>query len=218
MSLIFQFLDDLKRNNNREWFNLNKEHFLLAKQESSNIFNRVYNELLKIENLEELKEYRIYRDIRFSLDKTPYKNHFSAYFGRKKPYKRGGFYIHLEGNNCFIAGGFWGPEKDDLLRIRKSIEYSDELFMLVNDKSFKKTFNHIVGDELKTSPKGFEKNHERIELIRKKQFILKKEFKNAEVLDDSFPKKVAVIYKEMLPFFNYMSEVLTTNENGELII
>jgi len=218
MDTLFEFLIQLQKNNNRNWFLENKNKYEEAKKQADFIFESVYKELLKIEVLEPLKMYRIYRDVRFSHDKTPYKNHFSAHTGRKKPYDRGGFYIHFENNNCFIAGGFWAPNKEDLLRIRKSIESSDELEKLTSTPKFTKTFGSIKGDEVKTVPKGFDKAHERIELLRKKQFIIMKSFRNEDVLKSDFPSNVAEVYKVMLPFFNYMTEVLTTNENGESLI
>lgn len=218
MNTIFPFLEDLKHNNNREWFAENKNQYDAAKAEADSIFDAIYDELLKVENLEPLKKYRIYRDIRFSKDKTPYKNHFSAHSGRVKPHQRGGIYIHFEKDNCFIGGGFWGPAPEDLLRIRHSIDYSNELEKIITDKSFVRTFGQLYGDELKTVPKGFSKDHERIALLRKKQFLLIKHFKDKEIDQPDFPHKIAEIYRQMLPFFYYMTEVLTTNENGESII
>lgn len=215
---LFDFLNELKKNNNREWFTENKSFFEEAKNEANLFFQSVYNELLKIDELEPLKMFRIYRDVRFSLDKTPYKKHFSAQTGRKKPYLRGGFYIHLEPGNCFIAGGFFGPDKEDLLRIRQSIEFSDELEIILKNKKLIDSFGALQGDELKTAPKGFPKEHERIELLRKKQFILRKQFSDQEIFQADFPEKVAKNYKILLPFFDYMTEVLTTNENGESLL
>lgn len=214
---LFDFLNELKKNNNREWFTENKPFFEQAKKEADLIFKSVYEELLMVEELEPLKMFRIYRDVRFSLDKTPYKNHFSAQTGRKKPYFRGGFYIHLEPDNCFIAGGFFGPDKDDLFRIRQSIEYFDELEMILKKKKLINSFGELEGDELKTAPKGFAKDHERIALLRKKQFLFRKQFSDKEIFETDFPNKVAENYKVLLPFFNYMTEVLTTDENGQLL-
>ena len=218
MDTIFKFLEELRLNNNREWFALHKPLYEAAKNEADLIFEDVYNEISTIEVLQPLKKYRIYRDVRFSKDKTPYKTHFSAYTGRNKPTNRGGFYMHIENNNCFIGAGFWAPEKDDLLRIRQSIDYSNELEELLNDKLLLKNFGNLVGDELKTAPKGFPKDHARIKLLRKKQFLLIKKFSNAEVLSADFPTKVAVAYQHLIPFYDYTSEVLTVNENGESIL
>ena len=217
MEKVFDFLSDLKHNNNRNWFNENKDSYEIARSEANQLFERIYDEISEIDKVEPLKKYRIYRDIRFSLDKTPYKNHFSAFIGRKKPYNRGGFYIHLEPNNCFIGGGFWGPEAKDLLRIRQAIDVSDDLKVILSDKNLINTFGNLVGEELKTAPKGFPKDHERIELLRKKQFLFIKNIKNDLIFDEDFPLSVKEDFETLLPFFGYMTEVLTIDDNGEFI-
>lgn len=218
MDQLFHYLENLKKNNQREWFHANKEDFETAKAKVKVIFDEVYDSLALIDHLEPLKVYRINRDIRFSLDKTPYKTHFSAFMGRKKPLHRGGFYLHVEPGNCFLGGGFWGPEKDDLLRIRQAIDHSDELEKILNAKQLKSAYGDLYGDGLKTAPKGFSKEHERIELLRKKQFLFIKKFKDDEIFQPDFAQKVTDAYQILLPFFYYMSEILTTNDNGETII
>lgn len=218
MNNVYTFLDQLKKNNNREWFHAHKEDFETVKAKVRRIFDAVYDELNLMEHLEPLKVYRINRDIRFSLDKTPYKTHFSAFVGRKKPFHRGGFYLHIEPGNCFIGGGFWGPESSDLLRIRKAIDASDELERILNEKALTDNFNPLYGSELKTAPKGFSKEHERVHLLRKKQFLLVKPFSDEEVFQPEFPSQVAQAFQQLLPFYHYMTEVLTTDENGESLV
>lgn len=215
MSNITNFLKQLEKNNNRDWFNTHKNEFNTAKAEADLIFNAIYQELSKKEELEPLKIYRIYRDVRFTNDKTPYKIHFSAQSGRKKPHNRGGYYFHIQPNHNFIGIGFWGPERDDLLRIRKDIEVSDELEKILQSKTLIKEFGEIQGEEVKSAPKGFSKDHERIALLRKKQYLFIKNFTDEEVLAEDFPKKVAKSIQVLQPFLNYMTEVLTTDENGQ---
>ncbi|MCA4777365.1 DUF2461 domain-containing protein [Empedobacter stercoris] len=215
MSNITNFLKQLEKNNNRDWFNKHKNEFDTAKAEADLIFNAIYQELSKKEELEPLKIYRIYRDVRFSNDKTPYKIHFSAQSGRKKPHNRGGYYFHIQPNHNFIGIGFWGPERDDLLRIRKDIEVSDELEKILQSKTLIKEFGEMQGEEVKSAPKGFSKDHERIALLRKKQYLFIKNFTDEEVLAEDFPKKVAKSIQVLQPFLNYMTEVLTTDENGQ---
>ncbi|MBY0066892.1 DUF2461 domain-containing protein [Empedobacter falsenii] len=209
----------MTKNNNREWFTEHKVEFDTAKAEADSIFNVIYQELSKKEELEPLKIYRIYRDVRFSHDKTPYKTpyktHFSAQTGRKKPLNRGGYYFHIQPNHNFIGVGFWGPERDDLLRIRKDIEVSDELAKILQSKTIQKEFGEMQGDEVKSAPKGFSKDHERIELLRKKQYLFIKNFTDEEVLAKDFPQKVAKSIQVLQPFLDYMTEVLTTDENGQ---
>lgn len=215
MSNITNFLKQLEKNNNRDWFNTHKNEFDTAKAEADLIFNAIYQELSKKEELEPLKIYKIYRDVRFSNDKTPYKIHFSAQSGRKKPHNRGGYYFHIQPNHNFIGVGFWGPERDDLLRIRKDIEVSDELEKILQSKTLVKEFGEMQGEEVKSAPKGFSKDHERIALLRKKQYLFIKNFTDEEVLAEDFPKKVAKSIQVLQPFLNYMTEVLTIDENGQ---
>ncbi len=215
MSNITNFLKQLEKENKLYWFNTHKNEFDTAKAEADLIFNAIYQELSKKEELEPLKIYRIYRDVRFTNDKTPYKIHFSAQSGRKKPHNRGGYYFHIQPNHNFIGIGFWGPERDDLLRIRKDIEVSDELEKILQSKTLIKEFGEIQGEEVKSAPKGFSKDHERIALLRKKQYLFIKNFTDEEVLAEDFPKKVAKSIQVLQPFLNYMTEVLTTDENGQ---
>ncbi len=215
MQNVLDFINKLQQNNNREWFTENKKSFEAAKETASNLFNAVYNELKLTDSLDALKIYRIYRDVRFSADKTPYKNHFSMYMGRLQPEFRGGYYLHIEPGNSFIGIGFFDPNKDDLLRIRKEIELDDELETILNAKEIKAAFGTLQGDEVKTAPKGFDKTHERIALLKKKQFLLMHKFTDKEVLSPEFYKEAANVFKASRPFVDYMTDVLLTNLNGE---
>ena len=137
---VVLFLDQLSKNNNREWFTENKKMFENAKNKAHSVFQNIYDQFKNIDELEPLKMYRIYRDVRFSVDKTPYKNHFSMFAGRLKPDFRGGYYLHIQPGNSFIGIGFFEPEKDDLLRIRKEIELDDELQQILDSKKVKEVF------------------------------------------------------------------------------
>lgn len=214
---VLDFLNQLRQNNNREWFAENKVLFEIVKDKVHTVFQGIYEQLTTIDEVEPLKKYRIYRDIRFSADKTPYKNHFSMFAGRLKPNYRGGYYLHIEPGNSFIGIGFFGPEKDDLLRIRKEIELDNELQQILESQEIKKAFGKLAGEELKTAPKGFDKNHERIHLIRKKQFLLTHQLSDKEVLDSNFEQKVVEIFHTARPFLDYMTDVLLTNLNGERV-
>lgn len=215
MQNVLDYIKKLQQNNNREWFVDNKKSFEEAKESANQLFNAVYNELNLSDSLEPLKIYRIYRDVRFSADKTPYKTHFSMYMGRLKPDYRGGYYLHIEPGNSFLGVGFFDPNKEDLLRIRKEIELDNELEDILHSKEIKNTFGNLVGDEVKTAPKGFDKNHERIALLKKKQFLLIHKFTDNEVLKPDFFKEAAKVFKKSKPFVDYMTDVLLTNLNGE---
>lgn len=215
MQQVLDFIKKLEKNNNREWFVDNKKSFEEAKEIAGELFNNVYNELKVTDSLEPLKIYRIYRDVRFSKDKTPYKTHFSMYMGRLQPDFRGGYYLHIQPGKSFIGIGFFDPNKEDLLRIRKEIELDDELQTILNSKDIRSTFGNLEGDEVKTAPKGFDKTHERIALLKKKQFLLMHQFTDEDVLNPEFYKKAVSVFQKSRPFVDYMTDILLTNLNGE---
>jgi len=213
------FLKNVQKNNNREWFAANKTKFDAAKTDFENFFNSVKREMEKHDEIENTKIYRIYRDVRFSKDKTPYKSSLSGHYTRATKWKRGGYYLHIQpGGKSYAGGGFWMPAKEDILRIRKEIEMDDKPFRKVfNSTSFKKTFGKIEGEQLKSAPRGFAKDHPAIDLLRYKSFICSHKFKDRELTDSNAAKLVSVTFKKMHPFFNLFSQVLTTNLNGESI-
>lgn len=219
MKNTFDFLVQLAENNNKQWFADYKNEFDELNKKSKVFFTSIFDELNKTDDIEEMKMFRIYRDVRFSKDKTPYKTHFSCAFVRKKPQLRGGYYLHLQPNESFIGGGFWDPNPEDLLRIRKEFEYdAQSINKIINEEQFIKTFGSLQGEELKSAPKGFDKNHKNIHLIKKKQFLVMKKYINEEVFADDFQSKVVKDFQVMRPFFDYMSDVLTTDSNGVSIL
>lgn len=218
-SSSFDFLKLLKQNNNREWFHENKAVF----QNELGQIEEFAEALLRDLNIHDLIEtvsgkkslYRIYRDTRFSKDKTPYKTHWSGSFKRATKLRRGGYYFHIEQGNSFVAGGFWGPSPQDLKLIRDDIAFdSIPLREILGSTSFVSTFGTLKGEQLKTTPKGFEPNDEAIDLLRYKQFLLIKNFSDKEVLGTGFLQQVDQTFKNMRPFFDYMSEVLAGDQNG----
>lgn len=213
------FLKNLGNNNNRDWFTENKPKYELAKKDVTVFADALLEELSKHDHIEGKKVFRIYRDIRFSKDKTPYKTNIGCSFTRATEKLRGGMYLNIEPGNTFVGGGFWGPNAKDLKRIRNEFLFNAEPFRkIINSKKFKDYFGTLEGDELKTAPKGFDKEHPNIDLIRKKQFLIGRNFTDKEVMSDNFLKECNLTFKAMRPFFDFMSETLTTNENGESII
>ena len=216
---IFEFLKKLKNNNNRPWFKDNKTTFDLHNSNVKQYFSAFFDINKDYFNWESFKVFRIYKDVRFSKDKTPYKTHFAISFHRSKPKYRGGFYIHIQPGNTFIASGFWNPNKDDLFRIRKEIESDGDYFKgVIENKNIVKKWDSINGNSLKVCPKGFDKNHPFIDLLRYKQFIFVKNFQDNIVLEDSFSEIVRDHFKLLLPFHDYFSDVLTTDLNGQSIL
>ena len=215
-----EFLSKLEKNNNRDWFNDHKKEFKSIETEVKKIYNTVFENLKEHDDVDKVKLFRIYRDVRFSKNKLPYKTHFGGSFNRVKPNLRGGYYLHIAPNNeSFIATGFWEPNKDDLLRMRKEFEMDDqEMREIINNKAFKNVWGELVGDEVKSAPKGFNRDHKAIDLIKKKQYISTKKYTDTEVLKPNFIENVNASFKVIRPYFNYMSDVLTTDLNGVSLI
>lgn len=214
------FLDNLKKNNNREWFNAHKDEFKTLETQMKAFYLEVEKLMKKHDDISESKAYRIYRDIRFSKDKTPFKHHFAAYYGRRKPELRGGYYLHIEpGGNSMIGAGFWNPVKDDVDRVRKEWDMdTTEIREILSDKNFVKIWGKMEGEQLKSAPAGYSRENPNIDLINYKQWLFRHSFTDEEVLSADFAKKVDNGYKTIRPFFDYMSEVLTTDLNGVLLI
>jgi uncharacterized protein (TIGR02453 family) len=165
------FLHQLKENNNKPWFEANKPKYLTELNFVENFAGALLEELSKTDVLEtasgKKSVYRIYRDIRFSKDKTPFKTFWGGSFTRATKQRRGGYYFHLEEGNSFLAGGFWGPNAADLKRIRTEFaQDSEPMCKILNSKSFRSHFGNLQGEQLKTAPKGFDVNHEAIDLLR----------------------------------------------------
>ena len=217
---IFKFLTDLKNNNTREWFAKNKDYYLEEEEKIKFFFTSVFQKLSSEDNLEGMKVYRIYRDIRFSKDKTPYKTYRSCGYKRATEALRGGYHLEITPGSSFLAAGFFQPNKEDLFRIRKEFDMDSSIIKdILNTTNIKNTFGSFyTRNSLKVSPTGFDKNHPNIELIRKKDFIFLRKFTNKEVLSKNFYTTVINSFIAAHPFFNYMSDVLTTNLNGESIL
>lgn len=217
---VFAFFKKLEKNNNRDWFNENKPEFKALEKDLKGFYNAALEHLNTHDDIDKLKIFRIYRDVRFSKNKLPYKTHFSGSFHRTKPKLRGGYYIHIQPNNeSFIATGFWEPAPADLLRIRKEFEMDDqEIREILANKKFKSIWGDVVGNEVKTAPKGFNKAHKAIDLIKKKQYIFTRKYTDKDVLDANFINDINTSFKAIRPYFDYMSSVLTTDLNGESLI
>ncbi len=216
---VIGFLKDLKANNNRDWFTQNKNRFKEVQETAKTFYNALKDCLNSHDEIEKLKMFRIYRDVRFSKDKTPYQPHFAGSFSRAGAHRRGGYYLRVRPGESFIAVGFWQPEPKDLLRIRKELEQdATEFRSIISDEKFAKIWGALEGEEVKTAPKGFSKDHPNIDLIRKKGFIFVRNFSDKEVVAENFLDTVDKSFQAVRPYFNYMSEVLTTNLNGESLL
>lgn len=219
LSPTIEFLQKLVKNNNREWFKDNRALYERSHKNIIEFADRLLELMQKHDHIEtpsgKKSLFRIYRDTRFSKDKTPYKDNWGGGFRRATQELRGGYYFQVQPGNSFIAGGFWGPNPQDLLHIRKQIAQDPEpLRAILDSKTFKDYFSELGGDRVKTAPKGFSKEDPAIDLLRHKQFVVRHYFTDKEVLHHDFLSKVSSGFQQMRPFFDCMSEILTTDLNG----
>lgn len=223
MQQTIDFLQKLKSNNNREWFESHREAYEASQTEMIALADQILVEMNQHDVIEtptgKKSLYRIYRDVRFGKDKTPYKTHWAGRFKRAGANRRGGYYYHIGIHEAYVIGGFFNPNAKDLLHIRNHLAQDAEpLRAVINSQNFKSTFGHLLGEQLKTAPKGFDKEHPDIDLLRHKQFIVKHEFQLDEIKAVDFPIIISNAFREMRPFFDCMTEMLTTDLNGISLI
>ena len=206
------FLGELKQKKTRDWFAHNKKRYDAARAEFIAFVEAVMQGLYA--EVPELREqqakdtlFRIYRDVRFSNDKRPYKDHICAYLcadGRKsiKP----GYYLHIKpGGQSFLAGGAWFPPAPELKALRQEIDYNyDELQQLLSAPDFQKYFSGLEGDGLKTTPKGYEASHPAIDLLRRKSLNMSHALTDAQVLAADFLPYVITVLKAMKPVNDFL--------------
>ena len=218
-----KFLKDVSKNNNRDWFNAHKETYLDAQQNLCDFIDALIVEMNKHDELNNVSGkkslYRIYNDVRFSKDKSPYNPRFAFSLQRATKLRRGGYYLCIKPGKSYLGCGFFSPNPADLYRIRLDISHNYKQWnKLLKSKNIVQNFGALSGEKVSTAPRGFDISHPAIDLLRHKQFILRHEFSDAQITASDFLKEVNRIYKSVRPFFDYMSEVLTTNVNGELIV
>lgn len=220
------FLRQLAKNNDREWFKDNKPKYEAGRENVAEFAQALMDRLAASDVLatENGKKslFRIYRDVRFSKNKDPYKTNFAGQFIRDSKLRRGGYYYNISpvGDwRSFIGGGFYGMEKHDLKRMREELAVdASELRAIIADKDFVRVFGELRGDQLKTAPQGYPKDHKNIDLLRYKQFFAGRDFTDKEVLSADFLDMAHEATLTLRPFFDFFSEVLTTDANGELVV
>ena len=211
-SNTFDFLKKLNKNNNREWFNENKNLYTESQQNVVSFLDELIKEmsgfdeeLAKIDSKKAL--FRIYRDTRFSKDKSPYKTNFGASLGMGKGNQKGGYYLHIEPGKSFLAGGIYMPESSVLKEVRKEISlYGDDFLKILNHKDFKKHFPELdQDDKLIKIPQGFEKEDPMGEYLKLKNFIVVYSLKDEEVLDKNAVKNMNKVFKLMKPLNDFLN-------------
>jgi uncharacterized protein (TIGR02453 family) len=213
----FEFLKDLVENNNREWFQANKERYEAARENVIE-FTAGWIKLLHkidpdIDDALEAKKcvMRIYRDIRFRIDKTPYKNNFGVSIptnGLKAG--RAEYYLQISPGNSFIAGGYWMPEKDHLKAIRQEIDYNaNDLKKIIDNPEFIELFGEFRKQEqLKTVPREYSAENENIELLKLKSFVAFRQLKDEELLLPDAVADVAAICGKIYPLNAFLNNAL----------
>lgn len=216
MNEILAFLVELRKNNNREWFNENKDRYDRIKIKFDSEVEKLILGLSTfdqdIHNLTAKDcTWRIYRDTRFSLDKTPYKTHLSAFFakgGKKSPFS--GYYIHLEPENCLIGGGVWCPDSKILLSIRKSIyTHTDEFISIITESGFLEQYKELDSEDcLKTLPRGFSKTFSHPELLQLKNYLVNKELSDQFFNDLDWTNNAIELFKIQLSFHKFLNNAI----------
>lgn len=210
-SSTLQFLRNLEKNNNREWFNENKTLYQEAQQDVISFVEKLIEEMADFDEemgkLEAKKSvFRIYRDTRFSKDKTPYKTNFGAGLGMGKGNKISGYYLHIEPGKSFLAGGVYKPEPTVLKTIRQEISaFGDEFKAILEQDEFRNYFRGLsVEDKLKKVPQGFEKDHKMAEYLKLKHFIVTHPISDEQLLSENAVKEFTKIFKAMKPLNDFL--------------
>ena len=211
----YRFLKDLRSNNNREWFLDNKSRYELAKQEFELFVDEVIRKIAKFDASiahHKAKDcvFRIYRDVRFSKDKSPYKSHFGAHITaaakKSEIHTRAGYYLHLEPGASMLAGGAYMPEGQWLKAIRQEIAFNGKEFKkIIGSASFKKYFGAIEGEKLKNPPREYAADHPDIELLKHKSFLASHNFGDKTAQAGDFAAYCGSVFKALYPFDNFLN-------------
>lgn len=213
--IVLEFLYNLKQNNNRDWFNEHKKQYETARQEVEKFVDFLLPNLKKIDPkigtlTAKQALFRIYRDVRFSKDKSPYKTNFGAYIspGGKKS-GLAGYYIHFAPGESFIAGGSYGPGGEILKKIRSEIYYNlDEFKAILSKKAFKETFGELKGSKLVRPPQGFPAGFEGIDYLKFKDFTVFRYVKDEEVQRADFGQLVLATFKTLKPLNDFLNRAM----------
>ena len=219
-TIVFDFLTALEQNNDRDWFQKNKslyqsalenvQHFAAGLIDGISSFDPSVSNLQAKDTI-----FRIYRDVRFSPDKRPYKTHFGVFIAPNgKKSSDAGYYLHIENDMSMVGGGLWCPENSLLKKIREEIYYAPEdLVEILENKTFKATFGALANVEnLKRPPKGYSADFEHINLLQYRHYTVERKVSNKEVLDDTFIDLSLNTFKTMFPLVDYMNKLIRLEE------
>ncbi len=212
------FLKKLKRNNNRLWFEKHKDEYeALVKLPMQSLIAALHPHFERFAPEFDINPkrsiFRIYRDVRFSKDKTPYKTHVAAHFvlrGKPKGVEGSGYYLHIEPGEVFLGGGIYMPDGDQLKKIRRAVSSRSEQFLsAMQHPKFKKLFGKLEGEKLQRIPQGFEPDHPMAEWLRYKQFFVGTEFPEGRCLKEKFVSDVAEVFEAAAPLVRFLNEAMS---------
>ena len=218
MDKVLDFLTELSANNNREWYNTNKKRYEESREKVLFLTDVLINEIRKFDQEIPALDpkdcvFRIFRDVRFSNDKRPYKTNFGAFIakgGRKS--MNAGYYFHIDPEGSFAGGGVYMPPAEPLKAIREYLaENGEEYLDIVQNKNFRKIYPEMMDDRLKTAPKGFPKDHEFIELLKYKSFVYSVQFSRDQVSADNYIEHLVQSFKTLHPVNKFLNEALNKN-------
>ncbi|QGY44464.1 TIGR02453 family protein [Maribellus comscasis] len=218
MKKILNYLEDLSRNNNREWFNENRGSYEESRDKMLFMTEVLINEIRKFDpEIPMLSPkdcmFRIFRDVRFSNDKRPYKTNFGSFIskgGRKGDWP--GYYFHIEPKGSFVGGGVYMPQAEPLRAIRNYVaENAQEFLDIIEDKEFKKIYPEMYDHKLKTAPKGFPKDHKYIGLLKYKSYVFSTNFDTKLLLSDSFVDYIVQSFRVLYPFNDFLNRAVDKN-------
>jgi len=209
-----KFLKDLNKNNNKPWFEIHRKQYETAKEDFLSLVETLIKNIAAFDKpIGELEAkqctFRINRDVRFSKNKSPYKNNMAGYFN--KAGKKGigaGYYVHLQPGQSFVAGGIWMPEPAVLTKIRQEIDYNfNEWKQILSNSVFKKDFSSGLenNESLSRPPKGYDVTNPALKYIKMKSFVVSRSFTDADVLSKDFANEAAKTFKAMKPMIDFFN-------------
>lgn len=213
-----EFLKKLKRNNNRPWFEKHKQDYeALVKLPMQSLIAALHPHFERFAPEFDVNPkralFRIYRDVRFSKDKTPYKTHVAAHFvlrGKPKGVEGSGYYLHIEPGEVFLGGGLYMPDGDQLKKIRRAIaSRPDQFLSAMRHPKFKKMFGKLEGEKLQRVPQGYEPDHAMAEWLKYKQFFVGTELPEGKCLKEKFVPDVVEVFEAATPLVRFLNEAIS---------
>ena len=213
---VLSFLEVLQHNNNREWFHANKKQYDEAKAIFESFVNAIIPEIAKTDETIRYAEakdciFRIFRDVRFGKDKSPYKTNMGAWITRAGRKSSGpGYYLHVQPGESFLSGGVYMPEPDQLKKIRQEIYFNAAEFKgIMEAKSFRKYFNGLSDmDKQKSAPRDFPKDFPDIDLLKYKHYTLYHPLSEDLLDSKKLLEYIGKVFQQMLPFNEFLRRAM----------